>query len=124
MVIHELTHVVQRYASPVKREDTWLMEGIADYIRHKYFEKDIEKVHVGRKASYKEGYVPAAAFLFWLETKKDPEVVHKLNAALNDGSYTNELFNKYCGASLEDLWKDFINDKHPPNSGTSANPQP
>lgn len=35
MVVHELTHLVQRYppGSP-----GWLVEGIADYIRAKYFE--------------------------------------------------------------------------------------
>jgi hypothetical protein len=41
MLIHELTHVVQHY--PHGQADAgWLVEGIADYIRHKYFEKDIQ----------------------------------------------------------------------------------
>jgi len=113
MVIHELTHVVQNYGGKVKGEDGWLTEGIADYIRHKYFEKDIEKLRVGPRSSYKQGYTIAAAFLFWLETKKDAELVHKLNAALHDGAYTSDFFNKNCGASLEDLWKDFLHEKYP-----------
>src|SRR5579862_8147473 len=41
MIIHELTHVVQHYPNGVP-DSGWLTEGIADYVRHKYFEKDIQ----------------------------------------------------------------------------------
>jgi hypothetical protein len=108
MVIHELTHVVQDYRGKVKGEDGWLTEGIADYIRHKYFEKDIEKLRVNPDRNhYKQGYTIAAAFLFWLESKKDAELVHKLNAALHDGNYSTAMFQQTCGAPLDDLWKEF-----------------
>ena len=110
MVIHELTHVVQDYQNHVKGEDGWLTEGIADYIRHKYFENDITKLRVKPEgSSYKQGYTTAAAFLNWLEANKCPDLVHKLNAALHDGAYSNAMFKDLCGATLEGLWKDFVN---------------
>ncbi len=109
MIIHELTHVVQDYQNKVKGEDGWLTEGIADYIRHKYFERDIEKLSINPdKSSYKQGYTTAAAFLNWLETTQCPDLVHRLNAALHDGAYTDALFKDFCGAALDDLWKNFI----------------
>ena len=41
MLVHELTHVVQH--NPAKNiSSSGLTEGIADYVRHKYMEKDIE----------------------------------------------------------------------------------
>jgi hypothetical protein len=108
MVIHELTHVVQDYQNRVKAADGWLTEGIADYIRHKDFENDIEKLRINPdKGSYRQGYTTAAAFLNWLEANKCPDLVHKLNAALHDGTYSSMMFEKHCGASLDDLWKAF-----------------
>ena len=41
MVIHELTHVNQNYKAGSENAE-WVSEGIADYIRHKYFEGDIQ----------------------------------------------------------------------------------
>ena len=105
MVVHELTHVVQHYGG---KGEGWLTEGIADYIRHKYFEKDIEKIRPNPdKSSYNQAYTTAAAFLFWLEQHKDKEIVRKLNLASNDGTYSRELFTKYCGADVDALWKEF-----------------
>ena len=107
MVVHELTHIVQDYKG---KGEGWLTEGIADYIRHQLFEKDGDKlklrVHPDR-SSYKDAYTTAAAFLIWLEETKDKELVHKLNAASHDGTYKRELFQQYCGADVDALWKEF-----------------
>lgn len=107
MVVHEMTHIVQDYK---RKGESWLTEGIADYIRHKYFEKDIEKLQrqvIPDQSSYKQAYTIAAAFLFWLEENKDKDIVHKLNTASNDGTYKRELFTQYCGADVDTLWKEF-----------------
>ena len=83
-------------------------EGIADYIRHKHFEKDIEKLRPDPdKSSYKQAYTIAAAFIFWLEAHKDKDIVRKLNAASRDGSYKREMFPQLCGADVDALWKEF-----------------
>jgi Peptidase of plants and bacteria len=105
MVVHELTHIVQDYKG---KGEGWLTEGIADYTRHKFFEKDIEKLRINPdKDSYTRAYTIAAAFLFWLEQHKDREIVRKLNIASHDGTYSRELFKKYCGADVDALWREF-----------------
>lgn len=107
MVVHELTHIVQDYKG---KGEGWLTEGIADYTRHQYFEKDGDKLKLRvnpDKSSYKDAYTTAAAFLIWLEETKDKELVHKLNAASHDGTYKRELFQQYCGADVDALWKQF-----------------
>jgi hypothetical protein len=108
MVIHELTHIVQDYRGG---GEGWLTEGIADYIRHRHFEKNAESLAKRidpAKSSYKEAYTTAAAFLLWLEEKKNKDIVRNLNAASRAGTYTPELFTHYCGSAVDALWKEFM----------------
>ena len=133
MMIHELVHIVQSY--PAKPAETrWIVEGIADYVRHKYYEKDISPTlridHEGRlygygdrepyfqslqtnrvdlsSKGYLQSYTVASSFLFWLETKKDKQIVRELNLAFSQGQYSPELFQKHCGKPLDDLWAEFV----------------
>ena len=135
MVIHELVHLNQNYP-PAKPEAEWLIEGIADYIRHKYYERDIlPTLRMGadgrlrgygldapyflqlqsnavdlRPRGYLKAYTVAGSFLFWLETHKDKDVVRKLNLALSEGRYAEALFEQCCGAPLDTLWAQFVAD--------------
>jgi Peptidase of plants and bacteria len=104
MVIHELTHIVQDYRG---KGEGWLTEGIADYIRDHHFETRQHRIDP-EKSSYRQGYGIAAAFLIWLEEKKHPGLVRKLNVASNDGTYRRELFTELCGADVDVLWKEFV----------------
>jgi hypothetical protein len=116
MLIHELAHVNQHYKNG--GNPNWLTEGIADYIRHKYFEKDIqpklepEQIQAERakleKQGYRLGYTVTGAFLFWLEQSKDKELVPALNHALRDGTYSDKLFEDHCHATLDSLWDEFF----------------
>ena len=104
MVIHEMTHVVQNYHGGV----FWATEGIADYVRYERYEPGKQKWKIDPdKSSYRQGYGVAGAFLAWLEKNKDREIIQKLNAALHDGSYKPQLFQKSCGAGIGDLWTEF-----------------
>jgi len=119
-LIHELTHVNQQY----KNYPDWLNEGMADYVRHAYFERDIEakllpldgyhfdgkQIDLAkfRKEGYLFGYTIAAPFLFWLEQRKDPGLIIALNRALRDGRYSPDIFQQRCGASLDALWSEFV----------------
>jgi hypothetical protein len=133
MVIHELTHVVQHYQF-MRPDMGWVVEGIADYVRHKYYEKDIEQtlhldsngflVGYGPSAPYFNGlqqsgvnltdqgylrsYTVASTFLFWLETHKDLQIVQHLNGEISQGRYSPDLFYRFCGKSLDDLWAEFV----------------
>ena len=133
MMIHELTHVNQNYGK-IPTTASWVTEGIADYVRHKYFEKDLEpklrldsagylkgystedsllfnleetRARLDQKG-YLQSYVVASAFLLWLEERKDKDIVRKLNTALHESRYSEGLFQQHCGASLEALWREFF----------------
>ncbi len=133
MLVHEITHINQQYP-PSKEQVGWLVEGIADYVRHKYFEKDIsatlqmngqdqltgyqpdapyfymlEKHGVNMKEQgYLKAYTVASSFLYWLEINKDKDIVKNLNRALSKGEYTPDLFTVYGGATLDTLWLEFV----------------
>lgn len=133
MMIHELTHVNQDYGK-YPSNASWVTEGIADYVRHKCFEEDIEPrlrldshgqlngyspkdnylfALQNRKAEldskgYLLSYTVASAFLFWIEERKDKEVIRKLNAALHNGKYSERVFEQSCGAPLDALWREFL----------------
>ena len=105
MVIHELTHVVQAY--PPNRAG-WLVEGIADYIRLFHFEPDAPRPRINPdKASYRDAYKTTAIFLDWAQKQHDKELVKKLNAALREGRYRDELFKDCTGKTVDELWKEF-----------------
>jgi hypothetical protein len=107
MVIHELTHLVQRY--PRNRNSAgWLVEGIADYVRLGYFEPLVPRPHIDfTKAKYTDAYKTTAAFLIWLEGKYGTDLVPKLNAALRGGDYSDAVFIDATGKDVAQLWSDF-----------------
>ncbi len=106
MVVHELTHVVQAYKG---KNEFWLTEGIADYVRYERYEPGTQKWKLDpEKSSYKQGYGIAGAFLAWLEKNKNPEIIHKLNAACRAGTYKSEMITELCGADVDALWKEFV----------------
>jgi len=135
MVVHELTHVVQHYPN-VTDDNRWVVEGIADYVRHEAYEKDIKPtMHLDAQAhaygygddepffhnlqttgadlrdkGYLKSYTVSASFLFWLETRKDKGIVRHLNQALAQGQYSPDLFSQFCGQPLDDLWAAYVKD--------------
>ena len=109
-VIHELTHVIQAYKGKVPG---WLTEGIADYIRWWNWEPATKRGRVDPlHAKYTNGYNDTAAFLFWIESTYDKQFVNKINQDLRKGTYDDELFNKYAGKHLPELWTEFIASLH------------
>jgi hypothetical protein len=127
MLIHELTHVSQNYTGLSKSPARWLGEGIADYVRHKYFEKDLMPKLVWdsdgtlkdsdldkaglEKRGYLIGYTIAAPFLYWLELQKNREIVRSLSQDIRDSRYSTDVFQERCGASLDALWQEFLTQK-------------
>lgn len=106
MVVHELFHVVQSY--PGQKSDLgWLTEGIADYVRFWEYEPQTRQSKIGAKASYKNGYRVAGAFLAWLEQDK-PGTVARLNAALRKGGADNAAVAGVIGGDIENKWKEFV----------------
>jgi hypothetical protein len=132
VLIHELTHVVEDYRGlqslrcdglrgvycffRVRLDFSgnryhWISEGIADYIRFAHFQPErraqFNPPDLPAKG-YKRGYQVAAAFLLWLEQNKDKDIVRSVNRAVNAHTYSPAIFRKRCGASLDQLWAEFV----------------
>jgi hypothetical protein len=105
MVVHEATHVVQAYR---RFAPSWLVEGIADYIRFYHYEPGTKLAVNPRRASYRDGYRTAAMFLAWVEKTHGPGIVRKLNESLRTGKYQDQLFRTCTSKTLDELWDAFV----------------
>lgn len=109
VVTHEVMHIVQNYGR--SNGPGWLTEGIADYVRYKFGVDnpgagwtlpELKSTH-----TYKNSYRITARFLAWLENHDHKGIVKKLDSSLRDHTYTNEIWQKETGKSLDDLWKTY-----------------
>jgi hypothetical protein len=104
MIVHELIHVIQAYP---KYDPGWLVEGIADYIRWWLYEPKPTGVPKSMaRASYRDSYRTAGAFLAYVE-HGHPGTVKGLNDVLRKGGYAADTFEKLTGSPLDTLWSDF-----------------
>jgi hypothetical protein len=106
MVAHELVHVIQSY--PRRTGPGWVTEGIADYIRHAHYEPEVKLPRINPdRASYRDAYKTTAGFFIWVEKNYNQELVKKLNAAMREHTYKDEIFQDLTGKPLDDLWKEY-----------------
>ena len=110
MVIHELVHVIQSYPGGRNvNKPGWLVEGIADYIRWWRYEPEAPRTPINKeKASYRDSYRTTAWFLAWITGKYNRSLVSQLDRALRGGTYSDEMFRKATGKTLDELWPEFI----------------
>src|SRR5690606_31239324 len=109
-MVHETAHVVQSYRG--RGNPGWLVEGVADYIRFVVYEPENIGGFNPRRARHDQSYRTSARFLSYVTDKYDKEIVKKLNKAMREGEYREELWQEYTGKSLADLgaeWYDSIN---------------
>lgn len=108
-MIHESTHVVQRYRG--RRNPGWLVEGVADYVRFVLYEPaNIGRLNV-KTARHDQSYRVTARFLDYVSRKYDKDFVLKLNRAMREGKYSEDLFKESTGKTLDELgteWKDSL----------------
>jgi predicted GH43/DUF377 family glycosyl hydrolase len=113
LVVHELVHVAQGYGHG-GRGNSWLTEGIADYIRWAVYEgKPLGWFPLSKRADgYHDSYQVTGGFLLWLESSKAPGIVRKANAALRAGKYNDSLFAEVSGGeSIDELWKQYVEER-------------
>ncbi len=110
LVIHELTHVIQRY----RRTPMWVTEGIADYVRWAIYEGKPQGWFRCPKSDdgYKQGYRVTAGFLLWLEAGPAPGIVNRLNRAARKAEYDDAIFEEASGRSLTALWSQYVEERH------------
>lgn len=100
-MVHETVHIVQRYRT--RGNPSWLVEGIADYIRFfKYEPGKLGRINPDR-ARYNGSYRVTAAFLAYLSEHYDPQIVRKLNQMMREGEYREAAFKQLTGKPLDEL---------------------
>jgi len=104
-MVHETVHIVQRYRS--RGNPSWLVEGVADYVRFFKFEPGNLGPINSERAHYNQSYRVSAAFLAYLVEKYDPTIVLKLNQSMREGNYKPELFRELTGKNVDDLGKEW-----------------
>jgi len=116
-LVHEMVHVVQNYGRRrprpgATRPPGWLVEGIADYIRWFLYEPQTRGAEITRRnlsrARYDGSYRISANFLNWVCGKYGRDVVPKVNAAIREGRYNEQLWKELTGRTVQELgdeWK-------------------
>jgi hypothetical protein len=111
-MIHETVHVVQSYRTG---GPGWLVEGIADYIR--FFKYEPGKLgKISKDPHYNGSYRTSAAFLNFVVQKYDKHLVRKVNKALREGVYREEIWKTLTKKTLKELdeeWRESM--KQPVN---------
>jgi hypothetical protein len=134
VLVHEMAHVAQDYprfayrhlwqwgahylaftaAHPFRpyppAAPTYWTEGIADYVAaklsgHTHF-PDCPQCN-DHFSTYKNGYGCAASFLLYMDSAYGSNVTWRLNAALRNGTYSDQFFTSSTGKTLDELWRDF-----------------
>jgi hypothetical protein len=106
-MVHETVHCVQSYRT--RGNPGWLVEGVADYIRFfKYEPGKIGRINPDR-ARYNGSYRTTAAFLNYVSEKYDKQLVRKLNAAMREGEYKEELWKVLTGKPVTELDEEWRN---------------
>ncbi len=107
-MIHETTHIVQNYRGRRNPNPGWLVEGVADYVRFVLYEPENIGGLDPERAKYDDSYRVTARFLDHIVKKYDADFVLKLNRAMREGKYSDDLFKEATGKTKEELgaeWK-------------------
>lgn len=100
-MVHETTHVVQHYRG--RGNPGWLVEGLCDYVRFfKYEPGKIGGINPAT-AHYNGSYRVTARFLNYIVEKYDKDAIQKLNTAMREGRYKEDLFKEMTGKTLPEL---------------------
>ncbi|MEH6406222.1 MAG: basic secretory protein-like protein [Leeuwenhoekiella sp.] len=112
LITHEVMHIIQAY--PNGSGPGWLTEGIADYVRAKY---GVDNKGAGWSMTpfdssqhYTNSYRITARFLTWISQKYDDQIVFKLDNNLRNKTYSADLWKKYTGKTLDQLWETYSKD--------------
>jgi hypothetical protein len=106
VVTHEAMHLIQHPSVSV----SWLIEGIADYVRDEYgvHNEAARWALVDTPGKYyNAGYKDTALFLQSIERAYAPSLVDDLTAALRADRYSEDLWVEYTGSTLDQLWNEY-----------------
>jgi hypothetical protein len=133
-LFHEMVHVVQQYgrgprAPGSTRPPSWLTEGLTDYLRFYHYEPQTRGAEISARnlarARYDGSYRITANFLHWVCQEHGQDFVPRLNAAIREGKYSEELWRRLTGRSVQELgsaWKTALEKKLGPQAPASPAP--
>lgn len=106
LAVHEIVHVIQSYPNP---KPWWITEGIADYVRWGLYEKKpLSWFPVPKnEKDYQQGYRMTAGFLLWLDKDASSGLITKINKAMRNSCYKDDIFKDITGKSLAKLWQEY-----------------
>ncbi|MDY3551512.1 basic secretory family protein [Gemmata sp. JC717] len=104
-MVHETAHCVQNYRG--RGLPGWLVEGIADYVRFWKFEPGTAGRVNPQRAAFDASYRTTAAFLAYVTSRYDAQLVTKLNAMLRAGRYDAGVWKTLTGKTVEELNKEW-----------------
>jgi len=127
-LVHESVHVVQQYGRA--RVPSWLVEGMADYVRWFKYEPQshgADLVWMRRNGSnfsphYNDSYRVSANFLNWVIEKYDLNLLKEINAAIRQGKDTGDFWKEHTGKTVEELgaeWQKEIKNQLPATDTTA-----
>lgn len=127
-IVHETAHVIQQYHG---NGPSWLVEGVADYVRWFKFEPQSHGADIPWMRSlgpnfyprYDASYRVSANFLNWVSMNYDANLVTELNADLRQGKYTRDFWIQHTGKMATDLgheWRQQIEAQLHSAGATSA----
>lgn len=105
MIVHELMHVIQ---VGYKECPSWLVEGIADYVRYYWFDPPSRRPRAGRDADCRGSYGITAQFLDWAAHRYQPNLLRALDLGFRTGQSAESIFLNATRKSLDQLnaeWK-------------------
>jgi hypothetical protein len=104
-------HVVQTYPSG---NPSWLVEGIADYVRNKYgINNESAGWHLSQYnpgQNYTDSYRVTAAFLTWLKNTIQLSIIEQLDSYLRQRTYNNNTWQELTGQTVDQLWDQYATD--------------
>ncbi len=100
-IIHEFAHIIHR--APTYDSITyWLIEGMADYVRHALGFDSNTSYPKYEKGKALAGYQNSAHFLLWLD-RMNPNGLRVLSKHIMKDTYKSEVFKDIYGKSLPEI---------------------
>ena len=110
VVTHEVMHIVQAYGNAPG--PWWITEGIADYVRFKFGVDNAgagwSLPDVSDKQNFDNSYRVTARFFVWIEKTKHKNFVEKMDKAMRDHKYSDNVWVKLTGKTPQELWKEYV----------------
>lgn len=111
-IIHEIVHIAQSsdWGRGKRRNvPSWVVEGVADYIRWFLFEPEVQGAEIRNpeRAKYNASYRVTANFFDWVARNHNlKDLPQKLNATFSTG-YNDGLWREWTGKTVQELEADW-----------------